>query len=67
VIAHNRNGLLVEARDVKALETSIIDLLNSTEKRLRLGAEARWTVEREFSSDVMCEKYFSLYSELIRQ
>ena len=67
VIAHNRNGVLVGARDVKALETSIIDLLNSIEKRLRLGAEARWTVEREFSSDVMCEKYFRLYSELIRQ
>lgn len=67
VIAHNRNGLLVEARDVKALETSIIDLLNSREKRLRLGAEGRLTVEREFSSNVMCEKYLRLYSEFIRQ
>jgi glycosyltransferase involved in cell wall biosynthesis len=65
VINNEEDGILVEPEDVMALKHSILDLMNSDNKMLRLAYEGYEKVKRIFSSDAMCRKYYDLYRELM--
>jgi glycogen synthase len=48
IITHERNGLLVEAGDERALAKAISQLIKDPDKRQRLGEAARTTVQERF-------------------
>jgi glycosyltransferase involved in cell wall biosynthesis len=48
IITHEKNGLLVEAGDERALALAISQLINNPDKRKRFGQAARSTVQERF-------------------
>jgi len=64
VIQDNKNGILVEPRNVLELEYAITDLINDQLKARNLAHEGYAKVKRDFSSESMCRKYFNLYREI---
>jgi glycosyltransferase involved in cell wall biosynthesis len=67
VIRNNKTGIIVPADDDNAMAEQIINLLDDHELRLRLGAEARAFVEKNFTWDILMDKMSLLYSELLRR
>jgi len=58
---HQETGLVVPARDVRALKEAVQALLDSKESRSEYGANGRKRVEQEFTSRIMAEKFLTLY------
>ncbi len=48
IITHEKNGLLVEAGDERALALAIRQLINNPDERKRFGQAARSTVQERF-------------------
>ncbi|MFW0778082.1 MAG: glycosyltransferase family 4 protein [Rickettsiales bacterium] len=65
VVEHNKNGLLVPARDVDALSTAIETLANDEEIRLRMGKYSRQKAEKEFSQAAVVQANLSMYKLLL--
>lgn len=65
IIEHNRNGLLVERANVKALSESIRSLLRDELTLKRLGSEGPKVVRAKFSPESHLEKTLRLYTELV--
>lgn len=65
VVRHGVNGLLVPARDPAALAAAIRFMWERPEERVRMGAAARQTVLKEFDQDIVFEKTFAVYSDLL--
>ncbi len=51
LVEHDRNGVLTEPGDLSGIAKHITDLLSDRERRGRLGAAARVTVEQSFDVD----------------
>jgi len=66
VVVDGECGLLVPARDPRALAAALDAVLSSDSTRRRLGACARARVERQFSIDRMVADYASVYSEMVQ-
>ncbi len=49
IITHEKNGLLIEAGDERALALAISQLINDPDKRQRFGQAARLTVQERFA------------------
>jgi glycosyltransferase involved in cell wall biosynthesis len=64
VIAHAQNGLLVNPDDEEDLATAILQLVDDRALRMRLGRQARRTVEEEYSIDYLAERHVELYKRL---
>jgi glycosyltransferase involved in cell wall biosynthesis len=64
-VAHAVNGLLVPARDAKALGAAIERLLDDAELRKRLGAMGRERAVKEFSHEVIVSQMLGIYRELL--
>ena len=62
IIEHDVNGILVPARDVRALAESMLRLASSAELRRAMGAAGRAKVRREFDEQVVFEKTCEVYS-----
>jgi glycosyltransferase involved in cell wall biosynthesis len=62
-VEHERNGLLVEPRDVPALGAALERMAGDPDLRQRLGARARQTVER-FDAGVVLGRFAALLDEL---
>jgi glycosyltransferase involved in cell wall biosynthesis len=60
VIRDGQNGLLVPLEDSAALSDAILQLLRDPEKRRRLGAAARATIEDGYTVEIMCRQYEAL-------
>jgi len=65
IVEDGENGLLVPARDAEALAAAIRLLHDEPAERLRMGAAGREKVLREFDQQIVFEKTFSLYQELL--
>jgi len=61
VIENDRNGVLVPAGDVDAIEAALERLLRSSSERERLGAAARATIADRFSLESTIERLAALY------
>lgn len=61
------NGLLVPARDAKALADALEHLLLNPELRNRMGQRGRQRVEREFASNLVIEQTLAMYREMLLQ
>jgi glycosyltransferase involved in cell wall biosynthesis len=65
VIVNGENGLLVPARDPKALAKAVLTLLNNAELRVRLGQNARRLIVEKYSWDRVIYNIEKVYSEAI--
>lgn len=65
LVADGEEGRLVPSGDVDAMADAIVAYASSRELARRHGANARARALREFSLDVMVERYLSLYERLL--
>jgi glycosyltransferase involved in cell wall biosynthesis len=66
IVRPGRNGYLAEPFKSEDLAQGIVSLLEAGEDYGRLSAEARRTVEQEFSATLQARRYATLYEELLR-
>ena len=64
VVDHERNGLLVEARNPAQLAQSIDRLLRDSALRERLAAQALNDVKERYSSDVVLTRLLEIYRQV---
>jgi glycosyltransferase involved in cell wall biosynthesis len=65
IVVDRSNGLLVPARDAAALAAAIRFLYENPAERLRMGAAGRYKVLQEFDQQIVFDKTFSVYQELL--
>jgi glycosyltransferase involved in cell wall biosynthesis len=65
IIESGRNGVLVSRADSKMLASSIISLLENESFNMKIGKEARRTVEKSFSSKNCAEQTFNIYQQVL--
>ena len=61
---HRETGLVVPARDERALKEAIQTLLGSENLRSEYGRNGRKRIEQEFTSRIMAEKFLTLYQAI---
>ena len=66
IVTDGVDGLLVEATDVERLAECCRRLIDSPDFAGNLGAQARLTVERNFSAVAMANRVADLYKDLLR-
>jgi glycosyltransferase involved in cell wall biosynthesis len=66
VIEHDRDGLLVDPRDVAQMAAALQRLLHEPPTRVRLGLEANKKFKRTFTADRMTRDYEQLYLNVLR-
>jgi glycosyltransferase involved in cell wall biosynthesis len=64
VIEDGRSGLLVPARDAKALEAALRRLIDDPTLRAALGARARERVEERYTREAVVARLAAIYDEL---
>lgn len=64
IIENKKNGLLVKPHDSKSMAQSIITMCNNWDKTKIMGENARVTVQKKFSKEVMLKAIAKLYLEL---
>jgi glycosyltransferase involved in cell wall biosynthesis len=62
-VTNGQDGLLVPPGDVRALADALAEVLTSSERRAELGAAAAERANREFTVQVMADRYEALYSQ----
>jgi glycosyltransferase involved in cell wall biosynthesis len=67
VIVNGENGLLVPARDPKALANAVLALLNDEDLRRELGQKARKLVVEKYNWDTVISKIEKIYYEAIKE
>jgi len=61
-VVHDTEGVLVPPGEVGPLVTSLRSLLTDPDRRATLGAAARARAERDFTIEVMTDRYEALYA-----
>ena len=64
LISDGVNGLLVPPHDAGALAAALARLLGDAPLRRRLGAQARATVEAQYSTQAVCGRLAAIYNDL---
>jgi glycosyltransferase involved in cell wall biosynthesis len=67
IIHHEKNGYLATPFEIEDLARGIVGIMGAGEAYGQLAAEARFTVEREFSQELQARRYLRLYEELMAQ
>lgn len=67
IVDHEKDGLLVEERNVEALSDAMIRLLSNPEEGKRLAEAARNKIIAEYSHFAAAEKYESVYKKALNQ
>jgi len=57
VVKDGEHGFLVSVEDVNELANAILQLLENTELRLRMGAAAKTQILEYYTENIMCEQY----------
>ena len=65
VVRHGANGLLVPARDARALAEAALALADDPARRAAMGAEGRRRAETEFSSDCIHAETLEIYERAL--
>lgn len=66
-IQHNQTGILVPPRNVEALVTAIVSLLDSQEVCEIMATKARVVVEHRFTTDRINSEYLGVYNSMLNQ
>jgi glycosyltransferase involved in cell wall biosynthesis len=64
LIEHGTSGYLIPAFDSSRLAGLIVDLVKDTDKRKRLGQQAKQRIQEKFSIEKMVESFYSEYKRL---
>ena len=67
IVRNGVNGILVPPADTKAIQQSLIDLLQHPEKRTQMGESGKALAESEFSALPMAEGNFKVYESVLDQ
>jgi glycosyltransferase involved in cell wall biosynthesis len=67
VVVDGDSGLLVPAKDPKALASAILRLLRDPELARRMGEAARLRVQTEFTLERMVQRMEQLYADLLKR
>lgn len=65
VVVHNETGLLVEPRNVRALESALTQLLKQPELAKRLASSGQERARKHFDEQMVCEKIWRGYVTLL--
>jgi glycosyltransferase involved in cell wall biosynthesis len=65
IIDDGTSGLLVEYGDPEALRTCLVALLRDSERRCRIGVNAKRTIDGRFSLERIADLYAMNYAELL--
>jgi glycosyltransferase involved in cell wall biosynthesis len=65
VIEDGRSGLIVPPGDAEALTLAVDRLLADEPLRREIGQRSRETAERDFSIDLMVDRYLALFAEAL--
>jgi glycosyltransferase involved in cell wall biosynthesis len=65
VIEHDRDGLLVDPRNIDQMVSALSRLIHEPDLRVRLGGEAKNTFYRACTADRMAREYERLYLEVL--
>jgi glycosyltransferase involved in cell wall biosynthesis len=65
VVLHDETGVIVPERDAAALAAAIGSLVEDPQRRLRLGAAGRTTVETRFGWDAAAARFESAYDRAL--
>ena len=65
IVEHDVNGLLVPAKDPRALAEALESLANNPEERRRMGEEGRKKVLEEFDERIVIRRTMDVYRELL--
>jgi glycosyltransferase involved in cell wall biosynthesis len=65
LVIPGQTGLMVEPRDASALRDSILQLINDSKLRQKLGQAGQRTVSDRFSAETMASNYLDLYRDLL--
>lgn len=65
VVRHGGNGLLVPARDARALAEAALALADDPARRAAMGAEGRRRAETEFASDLIHAETLKVYEQAL--
>lgn len=66
IIDNNENGILIHAGDIKALEDSIIFLIENSDVRERISKNAYESINRKFSIDNNINELLEIYNEVLK-
>jgi len=64
-VIEGKTGLTVPVRDVNALATAVLELIEQPELRVAMGAKARVFAEKEFDVNSVVNKHFEIYNNLL--
>ena len=67
VIKHNKNGLLVNLKDYKDIERSILFLYNNKKIAAEFGKEARIRAINKFDVNLINSQTLSFYSNFMKE
>jgi len=67
IVIPGETGILVKAREATELAQAIAALVRDPALRERLGANGQRKVHERFSSQVMSQNYYKLYTQLLEQ
>ncbi|KGN92496.1 glycosyltransferase family 4 protein [Porphyromonas gulae] len=60
------NGRMIPVKSVKALESTILELVKDEKLRLKFGKNSRILAEKEFSIDKVIKETFDIYNKTIK-
>ena len=64
---HGKTGLVVQPRDSKSLAEALKKLLTNQKLRDKLGCNAKQRALSEFNTELMVERTFNVYRDLLRK
>jgi len=64
IVRHKFNGILVDVNQPRQIAKAIIFLMRNAEYAIRLGINARTFVEKNYSLDIITEKYIKFFDSL---
>ena len=60
------NGLLIQPEDIEGLTKAILFLVKNQEARENLGRNGRQYIQKNFSIDLVADKYIALYQRMLK-
>jgi glycosyltransferase involved in cell wall biosynthesis len=60
-----KNGLLVNPDDAEGLSQAMLYLARNTTEREKMGSEGRSHIQRNYSIDLIADKYLALYQRML--
>ena len=62
-----QTGYLVEPKDAPAFAARVVELLQNSELRLRMGRAGRERITKDFQIDSAARRYLQIYEECFRE